>query len=103
MTQTQLERRSAILTWIRSTEAPTTTRDVRAHLEHYHQVFVTEDTVAKDLAAMARAGSLERNFYRGKNRWNAPVLYLEDDPPDYDGPVPIDTSRPPYVAPERVP
>ena len=97
MTQTQLERRSAILTWIRSTEAPTTTRDVRAHLEHYHQVFVTEDTVAKDLAAMARAGSLERNFYRGKNRWK------RIEKPEYDGTVPIDTSRPPYVAPHNVP
>ena len=101
MTQTQLERRSAILTWIRSTEAPTTTRDVRAHLEHYHQVFVTEDTVAKDLAAMARAGLLERNFNRGKNRWNA--VYQTEPEPEYDGTVPIDTSRPPYVAPEHVP
>ena len=69
MTQAQYNRRAAILTWIRSNEARTTTRDVRAHLAHYHQIFVTEDTVAKDLAAMARAGLLERNFNRGKNRW----------------------------------
>ena len=78
LTQAQLKRRGAILEWLRGladrNDPWRATPAIRGHVAQYHSIFVTEDTIAKDLKALAEAGSLKQDelpFTHGKRIWAA--------------------------------
>ncbi len=75
LTQAQLKRRGAILEWLRmlrvGSQGSRNALDVRTYLAQYHQIFITVDTVAKDLRAMVGVESIESVRSGHENRWIA--------------------------------
>lgn len=61
LTRAQVERRTAILGRLTGvTPSVVTADEVREYLARKHHIFVTVDTVQRDLRAMAEAGTVQR-------------------------------------------
>ena len=75
LTQAQLKRRGAILEWLLAVagdeaDGRRTTNAIRAYVGRRTSIYVTVDTIAKDLHALAKDGAVERSFL-GEALWRA--------------------------------
>lgn len=70
LTKAQIERQAALLARL-GTVKTATASELRAFLARYHSIFITEDTVQRDLRAMAAVGTVcsDRRRYYGGKEW----------------------------------